>query len=160
MKSRTAGGCSPGGRSTTSCSAYSACSRAEPPPVKNACSVCAASWITRSPSMRPGQPRSSASSRGVNMQSFTPREPIEGLGGGDVAAVARLETAGRSGATVFHHQVELQRGVLREVHEQVFDVLVQVLLRGRAEERRDERGAIAHRCAGRIRVERASGDVL
>ena len=42
-----------------------------PPPVKNDCSVCAASWITRSPSIRPGQPRSSASSFGVNMQSFT-----------------------------------------------------------------------------------------
>ena len=35
-----------------------------PPPVKNDCSVCAASWITRSPSIRPGQPRSSASSFG------------------------------------------------------------------------------------------------
>ena len=42
-----------------------------PPPVKNDCSVCAASWITRSPSIRPGQPRSRASSFGVNMQSFT-----------------------------------------------------------------------------------------
>ena len=71
MKSRTVGGCSTGGRRSTSASAYSACSRAEPPPVKNDCSVCAASWITRSPSMRPGQPRSSASSLGVNMQSFT-----------------------------------------------------------------------------------------
>src|SRR5439155_25635643 len=30
----------------------------------------AASWITRSPSIRPGQPRSSPSSRGVNMQSL------------------------------------------------------------------------------------------
>ena len=33
-------------------------------------SVWAASWITRSPSIRPGQPRSSARSFGVNMQSF------------------------------------------------------------------------------------------
>ena len=35
-----------------------------PPPVKNACSVCAASWTTRSPSIRPGQPRSSSRSLG------------------------------------------------------------------------------------------------
>ena len=41
-----------------------------PPPVKNACSVCAASWITLSPSIRPGQPRSRSWSRGENMQSF------------------------------------------------------------------------------------------
>src|SRR3954453_17341576 len=73
MKSRTDGGYSTGGRRSTSASAYSACSRASPPPVKNDCNVCAASWITRSPSMRPGQPRPSESSRGVNMQSFTCR---------------------------------------------------------------------------------------
>ena len=42
-----------------------------PPPVKNACSVCAASWTTPSPSIVPGQPRSSSSSRGVNMHSLT-----------------------------------------------------------------------------------------
>src|SRR3954464_5590472 len=45
------------------------CSRALPPPEKNASSVCAASCTTQSPSMRPGHPRSSASSRGVNMQN-------------------------------------------------------------------------------------------
>src|SRR5436309_14836993 len=71
MKSRTAGGWSTGGRSSTSESAYSACSRAEPPPVKYDCSVCAASWITRSPSILPGHPRSRRSSFGVNMHSFT-----------------------------------------------------------------------------------------
>ena len=49
----------------------SSCSRASPPPVKNDCSVCAASWITRSPSIRPGQPRSRSRSFGLNMQSFT-----------------------------------------------------------------------------------------
>ena len=39
--------------------------------MKNDCSVCAARWTTRSPSMRPGQPRSSSWPRGVNMQSLT-----------------------------------------------------------------------------------------
>ena len=55
----------------TSSSRYSACSRANAPPVKKACSVCAASWITRSPSIRPGQPRSSSLSFGLNMQGCT-----------------------------------------------------------------------------------------
>src|SRR3954469_17726396 len=71
MKSRTEGGRSTGGRKSMSASAYSACSRADPPPVKNACSVCAASWMTRSPSTRPGQPRSRSFPFGENMQSFT-----------------------------------------------------------------------------------------
>ena len=62
-----------GGRNTTSSRGYSACSRAPPPPVKNASSVCAASWMTRSPSTRPGQPRSRSASFGLNMQSFTAR---------------------------------------------------------------------------------------
>ena len=53
----------------TSSSGYSACSRAAPPPVKNASSVCAASWITRSPSIRPGQPRGPRCPSGVNMQA-------------------------------------------------------------------------------------------
>src|SRR5207302_4114084 len=140
MKSRTAGGCSTGGRRSTSASAYSACSRAEPPPVKNDCSVCAASWITRSPSMRPGQPRSSASSRGVNMHSFTPREPsYEGLRSGDVAAVDRLQAAGRAGMATVEPHVILERRVLRHEHEQVVHVLVEVLVRRGAEERRHER---------------------
>ena len=59
-KSRTAGGSSTGARSSTSSSLYSACSRAAEPPVKKDCSVCAASWTTVSPSIRPGQPRSSS----------------------------------------------------------------------------------------------------
>src|SRR5262249_12587538 len=69
---RIAGGCSTGASRRTSASGYSACSRAEPPPVKNDCSVWAASWTTRSPSTRPTQPRSSGWSAGWNMQSFTP----------------------------------------------------------------------------------------
>src|SRR5881392_2975543 len=69
-KIRTAPGWRTGGRSTTSSSGKVSCSRALPPPVKKACSVCAASCTTRSPSIRPGHPRSSASSFGVNMQSF------------------------------------------------------------------------------------------
>ena len=52
---------------------YSACSRAEPPPEKNDCSVCAARWTTRSPSTRPTHPRSSGCPTGWNMQSFTAR---------------------------------------------------------------------------------------
>src|SRR5947207_1304010 len=44
---------------------------AGPRPERNACSVCAASWTTVPPSTTPGQPRSSVSSRGVNMHSFT-----------------------------------------------------------------------------------------
>src|SRR5258706_14950432 len=71
LKMRTVGGCSTGARNTTSASRYSPCSRAPPPPVKNAWSVCAASWMTLSPSMRPGQPRSSSRSLGLNMQSFS-----------------------------------------------------------------------------------------
>src|SRR3954447_10883236 len=70
-KIRTEGGRSTGARKTTSASGYSACSRAWPPPVKNACSVCAASWITMSPSIRPGQPRSRSWSTGENMHSLT-----------------------------------------------------------------------------------------
>src|SRR3954453_19213638 len=73
MKSRTDGGGSTGGRSTTPSIGNSACSRAVPPPVKNDCSVCAASWITRSPSIRPGQPRSRWWPLGLNMQSFIGR---------------------------------------------------------------------------------------
>ena len=49
-------------------SGYSACSRAVPPPVKNDCRVCAASWTTLSPSTRPTQPRSSGCPTGWNMQ--------------------------------------------------------------------------------------------
>ena len=41
--------------------------------IMNDCSVCAASWTTRSPSIRPGQPRSRSRSFGVNMQSRTGR---------------------------------------------------------------------------------------
>src|SRR5262249_32387992 len=77
-KIRTEGGWSTGARKTTSASGYSACSRAWPPPVKNACNVCAASWITVSPSIRPGQPRSRNGSFGENMQSLT-RLPSPGL---------------------------------------------------------------------------------
>src|SRR5437660_2054479 len=148
MKSRTVGGCSTGGRSSTSASAYSACSRAEPPPVKNDCSVWAASWITRSPSMRPGQPRSSASSRGVNMQSFTPREPIEGSGGGDVALEDVREDAVLR-VTAVAPVIELQRRVVRVVLELETARLVGVAreLRGRAEERADERRAETCRAA-------------
>src|SRR4051812_46274735 len=92
MKSRTVGGRSTGGRRSTSARAYSACSRALPPPGKNDCSVCAASWMTRSPSIRPGHPRSSARSRGGNMPSFTDRTLASGLGVDDyVRDVRALE---------------------------------------------------------------------
>ena len=57
---RTAGGSRTGARSSTSSSRYSACSRAAEPPVKKDCSVWAASCTTLSPSIRPGQPRSSS----------------------------------------------------------------------------------------------------
>ena len=70
-KIRIEGGCSTGASRVTSESGYDACSRALPPPVKNAWSVCAASWTTWSPSTRPGHPRSSGRSAGWNMQSFT-----------------------------------------------------------------------------------------
>src|SRR5256885_1586471 len=59
MKSRTEGGCSTGGRRTTSASAYSACSRASPPPVKNALAVCAAAWLSP-PSRGPRRGREGA----------------------------------------------------------------------------------------------------
>ena len=68
-KRRTAGGCSTGAQNDTASSGYSACSRAPPPPRKYDCSVCAARWTTRSPSIRPTQPRSSGWSSGWNMQS-------------------------------------------------------------------------------------------
>src|SRR5262245_26294716 len=69
-KIRTDGGWSTGARKTMPSSGYSACSRASPPPVKNDCNVWAASWITLSPSIRPGQPRSRRGKRGRNIQSF------------------------------------------------------------------------------------------
>src|SRR5919201_5797662 len=64
------------------------CSRARPPPVKKASSVCAATWTTLSPSIFPGQPRSSASSRGVNMTHLT-----SGLGVDDHVGNVRTRVA-------------------------------------------------------------------
>src|SRR4051795_7767464 len=108
--------------------------------------------MTRSPSMRPGHPRSSASSRGVNMHSFTPQEPsYEGLRGrGDVAVVAR----GGAGPAVDPDALG-QRRVLGSVDEAE---LRDRLVRRRAEERRLERRASARVRAGRMRVQRATGD--
>src|SRR5581483_3250039 len=89
---RTVGGLITGIRSSTSASAYSACSRAAPPPVKNACNVCAASWTTRSPSIRPGQPRGKSIPTGLNMQSFMSASWVlsSGLGVDDDVGDLRL----------------------------------------------------------------------
>src|SRR5215471_15246223 len=101
--------------------------------------------------MRPGQPRSRESSRGVNMQSFTPREIIYALCRGDVAVIRR-----RRGSTAVDPHVLDEPRVLRTVEERE---LLRHARRRRAEVRRDERIAVADGRTGRRRVER-TGDLL